>query len=71
MTIRTRKLIGLFLLFGLVIVWSLVGMAVAQMPVFAGNRALQFVYYAVVGIGWVLPAMPLIRWMARPDPRAP
>lgn len=70
MTIRTRKFIGIFLLFGLVIVWSLVGMAIAQMPIFADNRALQFVYYAVVGIGWVLPAMPLIRWMARPDPAA-
>jgi hypothetical protein len=70
MTIRTRKFIGIFLLFGLVIVWSLLGMAVAQMPIFAGNRVLQFVYYAVVGIGWVLPAMPLIRWMARPDPAA-
>jgi hypothetical protein len=21
----------------------------------------------VAGLGWVLPAMPLIRWMSRPD----
>jgi len=25
------------------------------------------IYYAVTGLGWVLPAMPLIRWMSRPD----
>ena len=67
MNIRTRKFIGVFLLFGLVIVWSLVAMAVAQWPVFAGNRLLQFIYYVVIGIGWVLPAMPLIRWMGKPD----
>jgi Protein of unknown function (DUF2842) len=24
-------------------------------------------YYIVAGLGWVLPAMPLISWMARPD----
>ncbi|HEY6025670.1 MAG TPA: DUF2842 domain-containing protein, partial [Pseudolabrys sp.] len=28
-------------------------------------------YYVVAGLGWVLPAMPLIAWMSRPDaPRA-
>jgi hypothetical protein len=25
------------------------------------------IYYVVAGLGWVLPAMPLIRWMSRPD----
>jgi len=24
-------------------------------------------YYIVAGLGWVLPAMPLVSWMARPD----
>lgn len=67
MNIRTRKFIGVFLLFGLVIVWSLVAMAVAQLPIFANNRPLQIAYYVVIGMGWVLPAMPLIRWMAKPD----
>lgn len=67
MNIRTRKFIGVFLLFGLVIVWSLVAMAVAQLPIFADNRPLQYAYYVVIGLGWVLPAMPLIRWMAKPD----
>jgi hypothetical protein len=23
-------------------------------------------YYVIAGIGWVLPAMPLVRWMSRP-----
>jgi hypothetical protein len=67
MTIRTRKFLGTFALLALVIMWSLLGMAAAQMPAIAGSGWLQAVYYVVVGIGWVLPAMPIISWMARPD----
>lgn len=67
MTIRTRKFLGTFALLALVIVWSLLGMAAAQMPAIAGSGWLQAIYYVVVGLGWVLPAMPIISWMARPD----
>jgi hypothetical protein len=42
-------------------------MVFAQNPVMAENRLLAAVYYVVVGLGWVLPAMPIIRWMVRPD----
>jgi Protein of unknown function (DUF2842) len=51
----------------LVAVWSLMGMTVAQMPWLADSGLLQAIYYVVAGIGWVLPAMPIISWMARPD----
>jgi hypothetical protein len=65
MSIRTRKLIGAFALFALVIVWSLLAMAIAQVPFIFNNQLLAAVYYFVAGIGWVAPAMPLIRWMSR------
>jgi hypothetical protein len=26
----------------------------------------QGIYYAVIGMAWILPVMPLIRWMERP-----
>lgn len=65
MTIRTRKLIGAFGLFALVIVWSLLAMAIAQSPVIFNNRWLAALYYVVAGIGWVIPAMPLVRWMSK------
>jgi hypothetical protein len=67
MTIRTRKFIGAIALLVLVVVWSLLGMAAAQMPVIAGSGWWQAIYYVVVGLGWVLPAMPIISWMAQPD----
>jgi len=51
----------------LVVVWSLMGMAAAQMPWLASSGLAQAVFYVVAGIGWVLPAMPIISWMARPD----
>jgi Protein of unknown function (DUF2842) len=67
MTIRTRKFFGTIALLLLVAVWSLMGMTVAQMPWLADSGLLQAIYYVVAGIGWVLPAMPIINWMARPD----
>jgi hypothetical protein len=67
MKIRTRKFIGTIALLVLVVVWSLMGMTVAQTPWLANSGLLQAIFYVVAGIGWVLPAMPIISWMARPD----
>jgi hypothetical protein len=62
---RTRKLIGTFALFALVIVWSLVAMAIAQFPPIFNNPWIAGLYYLVAGLGWVLPAMPLVKWMLK------
>jgi uncharacterized protein DUF2842 len=67
MTIRTRKLFGAIALVVLAATWALVGMAVAQMPLLESSGLLQAAYYVVVGMGWVLPAMPIVSWMSRPD----
>jgi hypothetical protein len=70
MPIRLRKLIGTLALLVLVIVWALLAMALAQSPTIRDNSFLSVAYYVIVGIGWVIPAMPLVSWMARPDRRA-
>lgn len=67
MRIRTRKFIGAIALLALVIVWGLIGMALAQSVLLNINGFVAALYYVVVGLGWVLPAMPLIAWMSRPD----
>jgi hypothetical protein len=67
MPIRLRKLIGAVLLLVLVAVWALLGAAFAQMPLVAESRVVAAIYYVTIGVGWVLPAMPLVRWMLRPD----
>ena len=63
MPIRLRKLIGAVALVALVTVWALVAMAVAQFPAIKAYGVIEAIYYVVAGVGWVLPAMPLIRWM--------
>ena len=67
MTIRTRKFLGTIALLVLVVVWSLMGMTIAQTPWLANSGLLQAIFYVVAGLGWVLPAMPIISWMSRPD----
>ena len=67
MHIRTRKLIGTFVLLIFVIFWSLFAMALAQSVLTDINGLVAAIYYVVAGLGWVLPAMLLIKWMARPD----
>jgi hypothetical protein len=44
---------------------------VAQFPLIANSGMLQWICYIVVGIGWVLPAMPIVSWMLRPDAQQP
>jgi hypothetical protein len=69
MPIRIRKLIGAVALIILVVVWALVAMAVAQFPAVKANALLETLYYVLAGLGWVLPAMPLIRWMSHGERR--
>jgi hypothetical protein len=67
MSIRLRKFIGTIALLVLLVVWTFMAMA-ASVFVAGWNSALASgLYYVFAGIGWVLPAMPLISWMSRPD----
>jgi hypothetical protein len=68
MSIRIRKLIGAIALLTLVIVWALLAMAIAQPVLATANGVVAALYYVIAGLGWVLPAMPLIKWMSRPEP---
>jgi len=67
MSIRARKFVGTIALLILVSVWALLAMALAQSVLTNINGFVATLYYIVAGLGWVLPAMPLISWMARPD----
>jgi hypothetical protein len=67
MRTRTRKLIGTVALLLLVTVWALLAMAFAQFALRSTNWIVVLLFYAIAGLGWVLPAMPLISWMQKPD----
>lgn len=66
MPIRIRKLIGALALLILVTVWALLAMGVAQFVFSSPNTLAAWVFYVVAGMGWVLPAMPIVSWMSRP-----
>ncbi len=65
---RHRKFVGVLLTILFVVVYALVAMALAQGRfIHDAPGLLQSVYYAIIGMAWILPLMPLIRWMERPD----
>ena len=67
---RLRKLIGAVALLTLVMVWALLAMALAQSVLTDINGVVAALYYVVAGLGWVLPAMPIISWMSGPREKA-
>jgi hypothetical protein len=71
MPIRVRKLIGTVALLLLVMIWGLFAMALAQSVLTDINGFVAAIFYVVAGLGWVLPAMPLVSWMLRPDAPRP
>ena len=66
MPMRVRKLVGAIVLIVLVVTWTLVAMVLAQLPAIRGNGVVEVTYYVVAGFGWLLLAMPLVRWMSLP-----
>ena len=64
MTRRNRKLIGAVLMLSFVIIYALVAMALAQSkPLQESGKIVQGICYALLGLGWIIPIMPLIKWM--------
>lgn len=70
MPIRLRKFIGAIALFILVTAWALLAMALAQAPAIHDSTIVSIAYYVIAGIGWVLPAMPIVAWMSRRNARS-
>lgn len=66
---RTRTFIGTCVMFVFVPIYALVAMALAQArPVREASTIVQILCFAGLGLAWIAPMMPLIKWMERPDP---
>jgi hypothetical protein len=63
MSVRLRKLFGAVVLIVLVVGWALVAMALAQLPAIKSNGVVEVLFYVLAGLAWVVPAMPLVKWM--------
>ena len=65
---RIRKFIGAVVMLAFVAAYGAIAMIVAQTDhIRHANPVLQAIFFLVVGLSWILPLMPLIRWMERPD----
>ena len=66
---RVRKFVGTVVLLGFVAVYAATAMLVAQSEqVHAARGWAQGLFFGIVGLAWVLPLLPLVTWMERPDP---
>ncbi len=66
MSMRWKKLIGAFLLIGIIAIYALLVMRVAVAVLPTAGSVLEFVFYAVAGMAWVVPVRYLIVWMNTP-----
>jgi hypothetical protein len=64
---RLRVLIGTVAILVFVCLYAPIAMALADSKIAQTPAAIQAVLYSILGIGWILPLMPLIKWMERPD----
>jgi hypothetical protein len=64
---RTRKLIGTAAMLAFVVIYGPLAMALADSRIVETPTAVQTLIFLVLGIVWIIPLMPLIRWMQKPD----
>ena len=64
---RTRKLVGTLFCIVFLGVYALLAMALAESRIQDAGNGVRLVIYSVLGLAWILPLMPLIRWMQAPD----
>ncbi len=66
MGMRWKKLIGVFLLLGIIAIYVLLVMRAAVEILPTAGGIVQFFFYAVAGMAWVVPVRYLIVWMNTP-----
>ncbi|MGU3361013.1 DUF2842 domain-containing protein [Methylobacterium sp. M6A4_1b] len=64
---RTRSLIGTIVMLAFIIVYAPLAMALADSRISETPAPVQAVLYALLGIAWIFPLMPLISWMGKSD----
>ena len=64
---RNRKLAGVFLMIGLLIIYPAFAVIFYENLLAGLNIWILLIYFAIAGLAWAIPAGLLIKWMARPD----
>lgn len=66
MSVRARKLVGMVALVVLVVVYALVAVAIAVANLSDSSSMVHLAYFFFSGLLWIVPAMFIIKWMAKP-----
>ena len=67
LSIRTKNLIGAIVVILWLPIYALLAMAVGIRVLPHANGVMEFVYYAVAGMAWIVPIGLMFPWMSR-DP---
>ncbi len=62
---RIKKFIGALAMVLFVAFYALVIAALAPRILTGASKVTEMLFYLVAGLAWVLPLLPLIRWMER------
>jgi len=65
---NTRKALGMAILILLLVVYSLACMLIA-VQFLPDSKIAELIYYPIVGVIWIFPAMKIVKWMQPPDPQ--
>lgn len=63
---RLRTLLGTVIMLIFVLVYAMAAMALAESRIQGASKLVQTFAYLVLGLAWVIPLLPLIKWMEGP-----
>jgi len=63
--LRAKKMIGMFLIVLLVVVYALIAVAIAAATLANAPWYAHMLYFMFSGVLWIVPAMVIIKWMAK------
>ena len=65
LAVRTKKLIGAIVTLVWLPFYALLAMALAVRVLPHANGLVQFLYYAIAGMAWIVPIGLMLPWMSR------
>lgn len=67
MPMRTRKIVGTFVLLAFIVVYAFLIMLIGVWVLEDAAGWLEAIYYLLTGCLWAFPAMVILKWMLKPD----
>ena len=60
-----RKFVGMVLLVAFVVIYAFTAMVIGDLTLQQSSNLVRFVYFAIAGLLWVIPAGAIIWWMEK------